>query len=189
MSGAVAAVLVLAVPLTVTVRAADPEPAGERGADSWAGKVVTRSLNIRAGPGKGYPIVAKLKRGDAVKAVDESGRWVRLDGVGDGSVQTWAYRSFLWLPEDFMAPALGNEENEFIDWAAARGDLVEISIDSTRRLSIVLANASDEAAAVAVAREIGCAWRERMELDERVTVTVWPESGPLEGWVAQATCP
>jgi hypothetical protein len=46
-----------------------------------------------------------------------------------------------------------------------------------------------EATAAAIAREIGCAWRERMQLDEKVTVTVWPTGGPLGGWVAQATCP
>jgi hypothetical protein len=151
--------------------------------------VIAGSLNVRAGPGEGYPIVGKLVRGDRVVAVDEAGRWVRLEGVGDGSTEAWAYKSFLRLPGDFMAPALGDEENAFIDWAASRGDLAEISIDSTRRLSIVLSKPASESAAAAIARDIGCSWRERMDLDEPVTVTVWPASGPLEGWVAQATCP
>ena len=172
-----------------TARAADAIPEGESVPDRWEGKVLARSLNVRAGPGEGYPIVGKLKRGDTVTAVDESGRWVRLEGVGDGKTGAWAYRSFVRLPEDFMAPAFGDEENAFIDWAAARGDLAEISVDSSRRLSIVLVEPSDKASATAIAREIGCTWRERMQLDETVTVTVWPQSGPLEGWVAQATCP
>lgn len=155
----------------------------------WEGKVIARALNVRAGPGEGYPVIGKLKRGDVVIAVDESGRWVRLDGVGDGTTEAWADRSFVRLPTDFMAPALGEEENDFIDWAAARGDLAEISIDGSRRLSIVLKAPAGEPAATIIAREIGCEWRKRMDMKESVTVTVWPESGPLAGWVAQATCP
>jgi hypothetical protein len=165
----------------------DDEIAGERQPESWAGTIGVRSLNLRAGPGEGYPIVGTLKRGDAIVAIDESGRWVRLESSGETEV--WAYRAFVNLPADFMAPALGDAENAFIDWAAARGDLEEFSIDSSRRLSIVLAAPAVEATAAAIAREIGCAWRERMQLDEKVTVTVWPTGGPLGGWVAQATCP
>lgn len=165
----------------------DDEIAGERQPESWAGTIGARSLNLRAGPGEGFPIVGTLKRGDAIVAIDEAGRWVRLEASGETEV--WAHRSFVNLPDDFMAPALGDAENAFIDWAAARGDLEEFSIDSSRRLSIVLAAPAVEATAVAVAREIGCAWRERMQMDEKVTVTVWPTGGPLGGWVAQATCP
>ena len=171
------------------VQAAEPEPAGDPLPDHWEGKVVVDRLNVRAGPGESYAIVGKLKRGDSVIAVDESGRWIRIEGIGDGKTDGWAYRAFLRLPEGFMAPAFGDEENAFIDWAAARGDLAEISIDATRRLSIVLAEPAGKSAAAAIAREIGCTWRERMELDEKVTVTVWPKTGPLQGWVAQATCP
>lgn len=170
-------------------QAADPEIAGERHAERWEGVVTARSLNVRAGPGEGYPIVGKLKRGEKVVAIDEAGRWVRLDGVDDGDTEAWAYRAFVRLPDDFMAPALGDAENEFVDWAAARGDLVEFSIDSSRRLSIVLATPADADSAQKVAREIGCEWRARMDMEETVTVTVWPEEGPIAGWVAQATCP
>jgi len=167
--------------------AAENDDAADRQTDRWQGTVTARSLNVRAGPGESYPIVETLERGDKVVAVDETGRWVRLEGIGEE--EAWAYRPFLSLPDDFMAPALGDVENDFIDWAAERGDLAEFAIDSTRRLSIVLSAAGDSDEAAAIAREIGCAWRARMQLDEKVTVTVWPPDGPLSGWVAQGTCP
>mgnify|MGYP003627218857 CR=1 FL=1 len=167
--------------------AAADDDAGVRQPKSWQGTVVARSLNVRAGPGDGYPIVGTLQRGDSIVVVGESGRWVRLEQ--DDGAEVWAYRAFVKLPDDFMAPALGDAENAFIDWAAARGDLEEFSIDGSRRLSIVLKAPADEAAASAIAREIGCAWRDRMQMEEIVTVTVWPEDGPFGGWVAQATCP
>lgn len=162
---------------------------GARHPDRWIGTVVARSLNVRSGPGEGYPIIGKLKRGEKITAVDEAGRWVRLESVGDDKAQMWAYRTFVDLPDDFMAPALGDVENAFVDWAAARGDLEEFSIDSSRRLSVVLAEPTSEAGAASIAREIGCEWRARMAIDESVTVTVWPDSGPLGGWIAQSTCP
>jgi hypothetical protein len=184
-----AGVLAALLGIGIGAAAADQEVAGKRAPDRWEGTVLARSLNVRAGPGEGYPIVTTLKRGDAIVAVDEQSRWVRLEGIGEGDVEAWAYRRFLSLPDDFMAPALGDAENDFIDWAAARGDLEEFSIDGVQRLSVVLAVPSDAAGAAAIAREIGCAWRERMQLEEKVTVTVWPDSGPLGGWIAQATCP
>ena len=180
--------MLLAIFLAPTgARAAEGDSAADRQTDRWQGTVTARNLNVRAGPGEGYPIVETLKRGDKVVAVDEVDRWVRLEGIGED--EAWAYRPFVRLPDDFMAPALGDLENDFIDWASERGDLAEFAIDSTRRLSIVLSETGDEEEAAAIAREIGCAWRTRMQLDEKVTVTVWPPNGPLSGWVAQATCP
>ncbi|MEG4013691.1 MULTISPECIES: SH3 domain-containing protein [unclassified Microcoleus] len=36
------------------------------------------AVNIRKGPGDKYPIVAKLKRGDGVRAVSRQGDWVKI---------------------------------------------------------------------------------------------------------------
>lgn len=46
----------------------------------------------------------------------------------------------------------------------------------------------DTDAIEAIAREVGCAYRERAEHAGRVTVTVWPSDGPANGWLLQATC-
>lgn len=35
-------------------------------------------VNIRRGPGNKYPIVAKLKKGDGVRAVTRQGDWVKI---------------------------------------------------------------------------------------------------------------
>lgn len=152
----------------------------------WTGTITARSLNVRSGPGEGYEIIAKLRRGDEVDAVDQVGRWVRLDG----EEQAWVHRSFVKLPKSFLAPAFSEGENAFLDWAAERGDLAEISVESTGRISMVLAEgrSHDTEAIEAIAREVGCAYRERAEHAGRVTVTVWPADGPANGWLLQATC-
>ncbi|MGB3266994.1 MAG: SH3 domain-containing protein [Microcoleus sp.] len=36
------------------------------------------AVNIRRGPGNKYPVVAKLKRGDGVRAVTRQGDWVKI---------------------------------------------------------------------------------------------------------------
>ncbi|MEG4863759.1 MULTISPECIES: SH3 domain-containing protein [unclassified Microcoleus] len=36
------------------------------------------AVNIRRGPGDKYPIVAKLKKGDGVRAVTRQGDWVKI---------------------------------------------------------------------------------------------------------------
>ncbi|MDA1132889.1 MAG: SH3 domain-containing protein [Proteobacteria bacterium] len=177
-------------------------------ARSWPGTIRVKNLNVRGGPGEGYDIVAKLKRGDKVTAIDQSGRWVRVilpkpESTDDGAVdedgkengkeapelESWIHRSFLNLPKDFMAPAFGDEENAFVDWAIDRGDLSELSIESTERLSVVLSAETVPARAALVAYEVGCAYREQLKINGPVTVTVWSEKGAAAGWLAQITCP
>ncbi len=161
------------------------EPRRVRGL--WQGVITARSLNVREGPGENYEIVDKLKRGAKVEAVDAIGTWVRLNVEGEA----WVSKRFVKLPEDFMAPAFSDEENAFLDWAAARGDLEEISVDGDGRISVVLnpEQGDDPAVAAEIARDVGCGYREQLAYEPVVTVTVWPEAGPAEGWVAQASCP
>ncbi|MBM3559086.1 MAG: SH3 domain-containing protein [Alphaproteobacteria bacterium] len=45
---------------------------------SWQATVTARTLNVRGGPGDGFPVVGTLARGDIVEAVDEKGGWIRL---------------------------------------------------------------------------------------------------------------
>lgn len=196
-----AALVLLGAPAAVVAPALAEEHTPAR---SWQGSIRVKNLNVRGGPGEGYDIVAKLKRGDKVTALDQSGRWVRIilpkpDGGGDGGVdgegkeapdiEAWVHRSFLNLPKDFLAPAFGDEENAFVDWAIARGDLSELSIESTKRLSVVLAAETKPARADLIAFEVGCAYRAQLKITEPVTVTVWSEKGAAAGWLAQIICP
>lgn len=163
---------------------------------SWQGTIRVKKLNVRGGPGEGYDIVAKLKRGDKVTAVDKTGRWVRViglkaDGGGEDApdIEAWVHQSFVRLPKDFMAPTFGDAGNDFIDWAIARGDLSELSIESSERLSVVLAEATNAARADLIAFEIGCAYRDQLKITAPVTVTVWTSKGAATGWLAQISCP
>lgn len=164
----------------------------------WQGTIRVKKLNVRGGPGEGYDVVAKLKRGDKVTAIDQSGRWVRVTGLkidgddGDAAapeIEAWVHRSFLNLPKDFLAPAFGDEENDFVDWAIARGDLSELSIESSERLSVVLAEDTDTNHASLIAFELGCAYRQQLKITDPVTVTVWTPKGAAAGWLAQVICP
>ncbi|MHA1566486.1 MAG: SH3 domain-containing protein [Alphaproteobacteria bacterium] len=175
----------LSMLLLVAGQSLAQEPLRVRGI--WQGVITARSLNVRGGPGENYDIVSKLKRGAKVEAVDAIGRWVRLNMEGEA----WVHRRFVKLPEDFMAPAFSDAENAFLDWAAARGDLEEVSVDDDGRISVVLTaeQGDDAAVAATIARDVGCGYREQLAYELPVTVTVWPEAGPAEGWVAQASCP
>ncbi len=42
---------------------------------------------------------------------------------------------------------------------------------------------------MAIAREVACAYRNRLSIKDRVVATVWPEAGPDNGWTAQVNCP
>lgn len=156
---------------------------------SWEGTITARSLNVRAGPGQGQKVVATLKRGDRVEAFDEDGRWVRVRNFDDSGKTGWVSRSFVSLPEDFMAPAFGDLENAFLEWASARGDLSVVSVEAEDRLSLVLDQDTERASAGQVAREVACTYRERLALEAPVTATVWPASGLQDGWIVQVTCP
>lgn len=163
---------------------------------TWQGTIRVKSLNVRSGPGEGYDIVTQLKRGDKVTAVDQAGKWVRIIGLKTESsednpsdTEAWVYRSFINLPKDFLAPAFGDAENDFVDWAIERGDLAELSVDSNDRLSVVLAKETDPARANDIAHDIGCAYREQLKIADPVVVTVWRSKGAVAGWLAQVTCP
>ncbi|MEG3978744.1 SH3 domain-containing protein [Microcoleus sp. herbarium8] len=43
------------------------------------------AVNIRKGPGDKYPIVAKLKKGDGVRAVTRQGNWVKIAATFSGN--------------------------------------------------------------------------------------------------------
>jgi len=168
------------------------EDAPQDASESWEGTITARTLNVRVGPGPNQKIVAKLERGDRVEAFDADGRWVRIGKFDDSGKTGWISRSFIRLPEDFMAPAFGDLENAFLEWASARGDLSVVSVEAEDRLSLVLdQDTEDTSAATAsrVAREVACAYRERLSLKVPVVATVWPESGPQDGWIVQVSCP
>ena len=150
---------------------------------SWQGIVTAKTLNVRAGPGDGFTVVGTLAQGDTIEAVDEKAGWIRLKD----DQPAWVARAFVRLPKNFLAPEFGDQENEFLDWAAARGDLAEIAVDGADRLSLV-PNEPRAKGLEALAREIGCEWRKRTGHDGAVTVTVWPPEGPGGGFIAQAVC-
>lgn len=156
---------------------------------SWEGTISARTLNVRAGPSPGQEIIERLKRGDRVEAFDEDGRWVRIRKFDDSGKTGWISRAFVRLPKDFMAPAFGDLENEFLEWASARGDLSVVSVEAENQLSLVLNRDSGKDASARVAREVACNYRERLSLEVPVMATVWPESGAQDGLIVQVTCP
>ena len=156
---------------------------------TWEGTISARTLNVRAGPGQSRDIVARLKRGERVIAFDERDNWVHIREFDDSGKTGWVSRSFIRLPKSFMAPAFGDIENAFLEWASARGDLSVVSVEADNRLSLVLNRDLEREGAARVAREVACVYRDRLSLDGAVVATVWPASGPQNGWIVQVTCP
>ena len=156
---------------------------------SWDATISARTLNVRAGPGERHPIVGKLKRGDSARAFDEDGRWIHIREFDDTAATGWVHRSFVRLPKEFMAPAFGEAENAFLEWASGRGDLSEVSVEADDRISIVLGDDVAVERADEIARDVACAWRDLLDPKVAVTATVWPDTGPGEGWLTQTRCP
>ena len=156
---------------------------------SWDATISARTLNVRAGPGEGHPIVGKLKRGDDARAFDEDGRWIHIREFDDTGATGWVHRSFVRLPKEFMAPAFGEAENDFLEWASERGDLSEVSVEADDRISIVLGDGVAVDRADAIARDVACAWRDLLDPKVAVTATVWPDTGTGAGWLIQTRCP
>lgn len=156
---------------------------------SWEATISARTLNVRAGPGEGHPIVGKLKRGDKARAFDEDGRWIHIRAFDGTDTTGWVHRSFVRLPKEFMAPAFGEAENDFLEWASERGDLSEVSVEADDRISIVLGSDVDAERADAIARDVACAWRDLLDPKVAVTATVWPDTGTGDGWLTQTRCP
>lgn len=157
--------------------------------ESWEGTISARTLNVRAGPGQSRDIVARLKRGDRVVAFDQQDNWVHIREFDDSGNTGWVSRSFVRLPQSFMAPAFGDIGNAFLEWASARGDLSVVSVESDNRLSLVLNRDLESTAAARVAREVACVYRDRLSLEGPVVATVWSSTGPQDGWIVQVTCP
>jgi SH3-like domain-containing protein len=169
--------------------AALAQEAKETGRRSWDGTIAARTLNVRAGPGEGYDVVARLERGAKVVAFDQDGRWIAIRGFDEDGVEGWVHRSFIRLPADFMAPAFGDAENAFLEWASERGDLAEVSVEADAQISMVLDAGIADARAAIIAREVACEWRERLAVETPVIATVWPAEGPTSGWIARVSCP
>ena len=153
----------------------------------WTATVEASKLNVRGGPGDGYPVIETLEQGAAVTVVSQSGAWIRLDRPEEA----WVARAFVNLPKDFMAPLFGEADNAFLDWAAATGHFEEVSVEDDGRLSVILVRPlyDDPDKVEQVARDVACTFRERTEVEGIVSVTVWAPGGPAAGLVQQVKCP
>jgi heme/copper-type cytochrome/quinol oxidase subunit 2 len=73
----------------------EPEPMATEEEPSEPRAVVTNdTLNIRTGPGTGYPVVGSLKRGDEVTVTgrNKAGTWLAI--TTDGGLEGWVYAEY-----------------------------------------------------------------------------------------------
>lgn len=72
------------------------------------------AVNIRRGPGDKYPIVAKLKKGDGVRAVTRQGDWVKIVARFSGNPPNETLTILNgWVNNKFIN---GCSEDEFDRW-------------------------------------------------------------------------
>lgn len=62
-------------------------------AKAWMGEITVEKVNIRAGIGKNYEIVANAKKGDHVIVVEEKLDWCRI--VAPSGVKCWVHKKFV----------------------------------------------------------------------------------------------
>ncbi len=59
-------------------------------------EVMASTLNIRSGPGVGFPSVAEpLKRGTEVVLLEKRDRWHNVELVKNGDIEGWVHNQFL----------------------------------------------------------------------------------------------
>ncbi|MBE9094450.1 SH3 domain-containing protein [Tychonema sp. LEGE 07203] len=72
------------------------------------------AVNIRKGPGNKYAVVAKLKRGDGVRAVSRQGNWVKIAARFSGYPPNETFTILNgWVNNQFIN---GCSEDEFDRW-------------------------------------------------------------------------
>lgn len=72
------------------------------------------TVNIRKGPGQQYPVVAKLKRGDGVRAVTRQGNWVKIAALTHGNYPNETFTSLDgWVNNQYIN---GCSEDQFDRW-------------------------------------------------------------------------
>ncbi|MGL5063493.1 MAG: SH3 domain-containing protein [Microcoleus sp.] len=72
------------------------------------------TVNIRKGPGQQYAVVAKLKRGDGVRAVSRQGSWVKIAARSYGNPPNETFTALDgWVSNQYIN---GCAEDEFDRW-------------------------------------------------------------------------
>jgi SH3 domain protein len=102
-------------------------------------QVTANRLNVRAGPGSEYHILAKLKRGQRVKVLSESGNWYKI--VSPPQASGWIHEDFLQKTADLDSikitevtiadNELSSSQNEFDD---LKEDIAALQEEAYRRL-------------------------------------------------------
>ncbi|MFM9266757.1 SH3 domain-containing protein [Tychonema sp. BBK16] len=76
--------------------------------------VKSGTVNIRKGPGNQHPVVAKLKRGDGVRAVSRQGKWVKIAARTQGTVPNETFTILEgWVNNQYIN---GCSEDQFDTW-------------------------------------------------------------------------
>ncbi|NJK72923.1 MAG: SH3 domain-containing protein [Richelia sp. CSU_2_1] len=72
------------------------------------------TVNIRKGPGQQHPVVAKLKRGDGVRAVSRQGNWVKIAARFSGNPPNETFTILDgWVNNQYIN---GCSEDQFDRW-------------------------------------------------------------------------
>jgi uncharacterized protein YgiM (DUF1202 family) len=72
------------------------------------------TVNIRKGPGQQHPVVAKLKRGDGVRAVSRQGNWVKIAARSSGNPPNETFTILDgWVNNQYIN---GCSEDQFDRW-------------------------------------------------------------------------
>lgn len=156
------------------------------GAHAQEAEVLVERLNVRAGPGKAYPVVEVVTRGEKLPVEGIEGRWVKLKWP----TEAWVYEKYVKLPKDFAVPAFSDAENAFLEWAGATGDIEELSIEDKGVIWVILKEGryATKQNMVEIAERLACGYRKETGYPGKAVVTVYPPSGPDSSALARASC-
>ncbi len=105
-------------PLTYSALLRDPDYAIELQQNTKCSFITGDRVNIRSGPGKQYPIVTQLNRGDGVRALQREGDWVQLTARVYGTISNEKFEPLVnnpWVSNQYIN---GCSEDQFDMWRA-----------------------------------------------------------------------
>jgi hypothetical protein len=142
---------------------------------------------LRAGPSLGSKEMRKAAKGERLEVESLEGDWLKVKTKPPAYIGKSQVRVVKTVP----APAANIEgEDAFFDWVGERGDVAEVTVREPGVIWVVLAR--DLYAAPPKLREaakaIACGYGRLTGFKREATVTVWPETGAGDRYIARETC-
>lgn len=143
---------------------------------------------LREGPSLGSKEVRRVGRGERFEVEASDGDWLKVKSKPPAFIGKSHVRVMTTAAPQPTATIEG--EDAFFDWIGERGDVAEVTVREPGAIWVVLAHNlySSPQKLREAAKAIACGYGKLTGFKGEPTVTVWPETGAGERYIARETC-